>query len=205
MCGCFRNSYIIRHSLYSSLIHDLDHLQTDQFLFRQVFLANDLDRHFLSSALQNAPLHDSVFPVTQRLPKIHDRAYIHRCCFQLRYCDWVHIFGGIVKAINQIIDIGYHIGREKIRLAHLKVFKKGCSTNSMMQSKSKLQCLLSDYNFDRLSVLVRLNIQQVRFDIILGCAILQLVHDDTQIRIQLNALRTHPQYETLTSSMDACE
>lgn len=75
----------------------------------------------------------------------------------------------------------------------------------MMQSKSKLQCLLSDYNFDRLSVLVRLNIQQVRFDIILGCAILQLVHDDTQIRIQLNALRTHPQYETLTSSMDACE
>ena len=75
----------------------------------------------------------------------------------------------------------------------------------MMQSKSKLQCLLRDYNFDRLSILVRLNIQQVRFDIILGCAILQLVHDDTQIRIQLNALRTYPQYETLTSSMDACE
>lgn len=52
-----------------------------------------------------------------------------------------------------------------------------------------LQGLLSDDHFDRFAVLVRLNVHQVRLDVVLVRALLQLAHRDAQLGIQLHSLR----------------
>ena len=107
----------------------MEHLQTRQVLLCQIHLANDLNRHLFSAALQNAPFHRSVLSVPQHTPKIHNAVNLHIGRLQLREGNRVHICHCVVESIQQIIYIGDHVGIQQMRLTLLELLEKGGGTS----------------------------------------------------------------------------